>query len=286
MRRIQLKQAAIALGLVAMVAPFASAELIKSVVYSDSPGIHSRQLSVDLYECSASAGKLVVYVHGGGWLRGDMRNVHGMPSFFSRRDICFASVNYPLTSPDERPVMDHQVDALRAFDQWLHRQSLDAGTLAYRDISIVAFSAGAHLVALTEKVHGWGWAVKNLVLLDSGSYDIEAKFLSGTPRYRSLIQQVLSLNRLPASAYSSVLRAYSPALISSEDRVPGVLKVTLVSGQSVQSSAAADLLAKSYRGVKGYRVNSINLPLRHRDFPRLIGVSAPLAEELLQIIGG
>src|SRR6202044_3402840 len=113
-----------------------------------------RPLLLDLYLPAAGAdpAPLVVFMHGGGWLRGDRSMVS--PAFASWRPgplaplgatgFPVASVDYPLRGAARFPA---QLGAVSAAVGWLTGQAAEYGFDASR-IVLWGESAGAHLAAL------------------------------------------------------------------------------------------------------------------------------------------
>ena len=113
-----------------------------------------RPLLLDLYLPAAGAdpAPLVVFMHGGGWLRGDRSMVS--PSFASWRPgplarlaaagFAVASVDYRLSGEARFPA---QLEDVSAAVDWLTGQAAEYGFDASR-IVLWGESAGAHLAAL------------------------------------------------------------------------------------------------------------------------------------------
>lgn len=255
---------------------------LQTVVYTSIPGVSRNQLSVDLYPCPKSAQALVVYVHGGAWIEGDKANVYAMPDYFAKHNVCFASVNYPLQSPSGKPLMDLQMAALSRLDDWLQSQDQQlARPRAYRNISIIGHSAGAHLVALLDKWRGWNHNVRNLVLMDSGAYDIRAKFNQSSLQYQSLMSRLLRLDHHSPSDYDLIFKRYSPALLPPKSRSMAPLNIFLLAGRNPISLDSATSLRNSYSLSPGHQAVIYNLPWQHADFPRKIGTDPVFSQKLL-----
>lgn len=256
---------------------------VKTVAYASLPGVPKEQTSVDLYPCSVSADALVLYVHGGAWIKGDKANVYSMPNFFVKNNVCFASANYPLVSPGGTPLIDLQMLALSGLDVWLQSYGRQASRRnPYRNISLIGHSAGAHLVALLDKQNGWNQGVKNLFLMDSGSYDIEAKIIQAPPRYRQLMPRLMQLDMNSPMEPGNVFKRYSPASLPPRQRNSSrPLNVFLLTSQGQAALSSAVSLQDSYGSAPGYNVRLYELPWRHRDFPRKIGVDQSFSQKLL-----
>lgn len=268
--------------------PCSYAGSLTTVAYGSLPGVPKEQTSIDLYPCSTSAKALVLYVHGGAWTRGDKANVHSMSTYFADNNVCFASTNYPLSSPEGKSLMDQQVAALTQLDSWLKSYGQQSPQRqAYQNISIIGHSSGAHLVALTDKRHGWNQNVKNLFLMDSGSYDIEAKYLHSSPRYRNQMSKLLQLDSYTPAERTSLLKHYSPASLPPKPRNGShPLNVFLLTSQRPNSVHSAESLKDSYESAPGYRVAIYKFPWTHKDFPRNIGLDQALSQKLLRGVRG
>ena len=272
----------IALVLIGLLPSCSYAAPRKTVPYAELPGIPVDQTSIDLYACNRSAEDLVVYVHGGAWIKGDKAHVHAMPDYFAGNNVCFASVNYPLQSPDRRSVMDYQIDALAGLDSWLSQGRIRPDS--FGSISILAHSAGAHLVALLDKRHGWNTDIDNLILMDSAAYDLSKKFRDSSLGFKQLLEILLRLDEVSSGSRQAVLRGSSPALLPARPRLNGNLDVVLLSGYRPSARASAQSLRESYRSSPGYTVRTFDYPWRHRDFPRKIGTDLNFSRQLLQLM--
>lgn len=146
------------------------------IPYAEIPGGDVRLTSLDVYAPPDGAGfPVVVWVHGGGWSRGDKGNVEEKPPAFTAAGYVFVSVNYRLSPAVQHPAHVQDVAAAIA---WVHRNIADYGGDPGK-IFLIGHSAGAHLVALvaTDEAHlgrqGMGLdALSGVVCLDGAGYDI------------------------------------------------------------------------------------------------------------------
>lgn len=114
-----------------------------------------RPLLLDLYRRKAVAEQprrpLVIYVHGGGWRRGDSRTLGAFEDFpsvlasLAARGYVVASINYRLSGEARFPAAVQDLNAAIAF---LRRNAQSFGIDAERVI-LWGDSAGAHLAALS-----------------------------------------------------------------------------------------------------------------------------------------
>lgn len=117
---------------------------------------------------------LVVFIHGGGWTRGDKSNATGPAkiSWLVDQGYDVASLDYRLVPSVE--VGDQARDVAAAI-RYLRSRASDLGFDADR-IVIMGHSAGAHLAALvgTDDSYLGGdlAAVRGVVLLDGAGYDL------------------------------------------------------------------------------------------------------------------
>lgn len=278
-----LKPIAVAAASIALLPACSHAGSVTAIPYTSLRGVPPAQTSIDLYPCPRSADSLVVYVHGGAWIKGDKSNVHSMPTFFVSNNVCFASASYPTTFVEGKSLMDLQVTALSSLNTWLRSQAQQGSNVnAYKNISVIGHSAGAHLVALADKRFGWNPNVRNLFLLDSGSYDIESKYRQSSGRYRELMSQVLQLDRYSLDDQAVVFKRYSPASLPPLGRnSTSPLNIFLLTGQRPNVVNSALALKNSYNSFPGYKVKLFQLPWQHSDFPRKIGVDQAFSNKLL-----
>ncbi|MCB9681126.1 MAG: alpha/beta hydrolase [Alphaproteobacteria bacterium] len=153
------------------------------------PVVDREHQSLDLYlprgAPPAAGFPLVVWVHGGGWCKGD--KARGMPDradHLVRLGYAVASVGYRLSpnppDPDAVGAVRHpdHVQDVAAATAWLIAHAADQHLDATR-VALVGFSAGGHLAALTAVDPRWlaadgasSASVRCLVTLDSAAFDI------------------------------------------------------------------------------------------------------------------
>ena len=119
------------------------------VDFAQPPGF--RPLSLDLRVPAVAGAPLVVFLHGGGWLRGSRKvftpGISDARSFdrIVAAGFAVASCEYRLSGEARFPAQLDDVDAALA---WLHTHGADHGVDASR-IVLWGVSAGATLAALT-----------------------------------------------------------------------------------------------------------------------------------------
>ena len=152
------------------------------LAYGDHPAQR-----LDVYQPSGVKGApIMVYVHGGGWRRGDKRGVGAKVSFFCGRGSVYVSVNYRLLPEGRHPVNVNDVARALA---WVHDHAADYGGNPDQ-LFLMGHSAGAHLVALVAtnekplQQAGKTLAIlKGVIPLDTNAYDVPTLMQSGSARF-------------------------------------------------------------------------------------------------------
>ena len=262
-----------------------STESFKTVAYASIDGVPASQTSLDLYQCRPDATQLVLYVHGGGWTRGDKQNVFAMPGLFNQGELCFGSVNYPLVSGnDKTTIIDQQLSALHLFDKWI--DEFEEKRDDPRTISIIAHSSGAHLVALFDKVYGWSHSVKNLILLDSAAYNLKDRYFSAPPRFINAVDIAVGATG-ENDIFEDKLRRlgkFSPALLKPKARNGELLRLLVLTSLRPAKIKSAFQLAESYSGKSEYAAEVKELNFSHQMFIRAIGTKKNYSTMLIDWI--
>ena len=118
--------------------------------YRDVPaGVAPELVSLDVYRRPGATGcPVLVWVHGGGWQKGDKRNgIDTKVAYAGQLGAVLVSVNYRLAADDNDvrwPVMGDDVAAATA---WVLANAPELGIDASR-VALMGHSAGAHLVSI------------------------------------------------------------------------------------------------------------------------------------------
>jgi len=118
-------------------------ELHTDVVYGEAGGEplrfdHYRPLTV------AEPAPVVVFVHGGGWTRGDPSQAAGNALHFARRGIATIAISYRLAPAHHFPA---PLNDVRRGLRWVRAHAGELGVDPER-IALLGLSAGAHLAML------------------------------------------------------------------------------------------------------------------------------------------
>jgi len=160
--------------------------------YAEIEGVNPNLLSLDIHSPRGAEGlPVMVYVHGGGWQKGDKANVRTMAEAYNNEGYVFVSTNYRLAPDAAFPAWPEDVAGAVA---WVHEHIGEYGGDP-EQLCLMGHSAGAHLVALVGTdgtylaKHGLLLAdLTAVVPLDTQGYDIRAlaERFGGTlpPAYR------------------------------------------------------------------------------------------------------
>jgi acetyl esterase/lipase len=170
---------------VAILSEARAQDVKRDITYADPA--HERQV-LDVYS-STNAKNLpvVVWIHGGGWERGDKTDVQIKPKVFMDKGFVFVSVNYRLLpSVDMEMIVRDVAKSIR----WVHDHIAEFGGDPQR-LLIMGHSAGAQLAALicTDdrylKAEGLSLAItKGCVPVDGDTFDVPAIIETAETRRR------------------------------------------------------------------------------------------------------
>lgn len=202
---------------------------------------------LDLYtpnDVDAGAGRpVVVYVHGGGWHRGDKRHaINDKVNLFTGAGYVFASVNYRLSPnpidpsyPAGRVRFPTQPSDVAEAIGWLDRNVASYGGDPKR-ILLIGHSAGAQIVALLSTdpsfLAGWGVDpahVLGTVPLDGDAYDVVERATTGGADIRKLIYNGFAT---PAENAAEGTWATASAIIHADPADPDELLITQAAAPS------------------------------------------------------
>lgn len=158
---------------------------------------------------------LVVFVHGGGWSRGDMSMMAGSDKLahWQAAGYAVASVNYRLVP---EATVEQQADDVAEALAHLRRHADSLGFDASR-IALSGHSAGAHLVALVgtdpQYLRGAGLSFADLsgvLLLDGAAYDVPRQMTGGNRLMQGRYRDAFGEEPQRQRALSPTLHAAAP----------------------------------------------------------------------------
>jgi acetyl esterase/lipase len=251
---------------------------------------------LDLYRPAGAGDRrpIVVYIHGGGWRRGDKSQaIADKADLFTGAGYLFASVNYrlspdpvdPAYPPDRVRFPDHPDDVGEAIG-WLDRNAATYGGDPARMI-LVGHSAGAQIIALLASdpahIHRWGVDRHQIVAavpLD-GNYDVTRRATTAPPAKRALLYNAFAT---PAENAIDDAWARASPVNSADPDDPPMLAVTQA-GQPIRvfdSSALVEALG-------GAPSEVLAVPYDHAGINKVVGSVADPAGEtdaIMAFIGG
>ncbi|MEL7218317.1 MAG: alpha/beta hydrolase, partial [Pseudomonadota bacterium] len=240
-----------------------AAKVDRTIIY----GQHQRQ-QIDVYEPDDAVDELplVLFVHGGGWSFGNHKiSVQSKPDHFNEAGYYFASTGYRVL-PDA-PVEDQAKDIGAAL-MALRGQASAIGFDRDR-IVLMGHSAGAHLAALVASDPQYAGdafdAIKGVVLLDSGAYEITSSLASAEPRSLDLYRRVFGEDQARQTALSPVTHAGGPD-------APNWLALYVEEREKTKAQAEALVSALSSTGANAQAVAVSNTD--HGRLNREIGTAA------------
>lgn len=252
--------------LLASTAWAADSKVTRNIPYagSDTP----RQ-QLDIYAPKgAKQLPVVVWIHGGGWRRGNKLLVQKKPQAFTDQGYVFVSINYRFV-PDHT-MHDLATDVATAI-KWVHDHIADYGG-SPETIFVGGHSAGAHLSALVCSDESYlkkqGLALSNIAgcfPVDTATYDA-AKLVTLLDRTNSLRTELYT-NAFGETAESQ--KKYSPiTYINKETKYPPFLLLhvasrpdaTLISNAFAKAINSAGGQAETF-AAKGKDHGSINSEL-------------------------
>lgn len=243
-------------------------------IYRFNPNI-----SLDIYHTPASTpAPVLVYVHGGAWVRGKRSAVQSKPAHFTAKGYVFVSLDYRLVPQTTVSGQLQDIDLALA---WLHKNIAAFGGDP-ANIHLMGHSAGAHLVSMTAiaplknaRALLASGAIRSVISNDTRAYDIPRvakESRSGT------------LPKLYLNAFGTDQKYWqqmSPIThIKPAQKYPAFL--LLYSGQgraAVRASFAADFKRQLKRG--GTSVEIFNgQQFNHREINIMIGQNPNLTRTI------
>ena len=155
----------------------------RDIRYRDTPGVEANLQSLDIYAPKDAKNlPVMIYIHGGGWQRGDKAAVGSKPAYFCSRGWVFVSLNYRLVpAVDLLTQLQDSADAIA----WVHTHIADHGGDP-QQLHLMGHSAGAHHVAILAtnerflKAAGKELSIlKSVVELDTQALDVP-RMMQGT----------------------------------------------------------------------------------------------------------
>ncbi|WP_109807215.1 alpha/beta hydrolase [Sphingosinithalassobacter portus] len=256
-------------GLADPVAPSAIQSDAREIAYGLAP-----LQRLDFYPAAAENAPLIVFVHGGGWKRGDKGNATGEAKIthFHARGYAVASLNYRLVPA---ATVEQQAADIANGLAWLVGHARELGIDPSR-IVLMGHSAGAHLAALVgtdpQYLRAAGLsmdALRGVVLLDGAAYDVPAQLGDGPRIMHDTYRQAFGDDPVRQRALSPFHHAASPNapafLILHVDRDDGKRQSEGLARVLTGAGTDASVRALPGRALRGHM--QINRDMGNADYP-------------------
>ncbi len=240
---------------------------------------------LDFWRAKSSNAPVVIFVHGGGWKRGNKNNATGQskaPHYWAQ-GYAFASINYRLV-PDA--TVEQQASDVATSVAYLRSNAQKLGIDPQR-IVLMGHSAGAHLTALVgtdpQYLRGAGLdmsALSGVIPLDGAAYDVPAQMTDGARFMGDTYTQAFGTDPARQKALSPYWHAASPNspafLILHVERDDGARQSAALAEALRKNGAKVKLQGFKGKGLKGHM--EINRKLGETDYPATQVVDAWLRD--------
>ncbi len=194
-----------------------STPAVTTIEYKQIDKITPNLLSLDIYYNSLTEQKkpVVLYVHGGGWAKGDKaKNIDNKINLFQSLNYVFVSINYRLSpfpyeleNPDRIMFPTHNRDLADAIKWTVENISSYGGDTT--KIALLGHSAGAQMVALMSTNSGFLIDVglnlsniKGVAVIDTEGYNVKSKVEKGNRLYINAFGTDSNQNILASPIYN------------------------------------------------------------------------------------
>jgi acetyl esterase/lipase len=244
---------------------------------------------LDFHAAKATgAAPLGLFVHGGGWKRGDKDNATGTfkAPHYTGLGYHFASTNYRLVPA--ATVEQQAADVAAALAALLKRA--DSLGIDRRRVVLMGHSAGAHLVALVgtdpQYLRAVGLSptdVAGIIPLDGAGYDVPAQMGENAVLLGDTYEQAFGTDPARQRAVSPTFNAAAPNvsewLIAHVERADAKRQSDGLAAALRSSGAKAEVRAFAGRGLKGHA--DINRRMGDPSYP-----ATPVVDAWLQDLFG
>jgi arylformamidase len=247
-----------------------------------------QKLDFYMAEGRSNNAPLIVFVHGGGWKRGDKRNATGAAKIKHYREAgyAFATINYPLVPA--ATVEQQAADVARAV-AYLRGKAGSLGVDESR-IVLMGHSAGAHLSALVgtdphylQKAGLRFSDLRGVVPIDGACYDVPAQMTEGPKIMHDTYRQAFGTDPARQKALSPYHHAdgsNAPSfLILHVDRADGKRQSEALASELRRAGTPVQLNAFAGKGMQGHA--DINRKLGEADYP-----ATPVVDSWLKVVFG
>ena len=244
---------------------------------------------LDFYAANAKQpAPLVLFVHGGGWKRGDKNNATGQfkAPHYNGQGYHFASINYRLVP--NATVEQQAADVAGAVAKLI--AEADQRRIDRRRIVLMGHSAGAHLVALVgtdpQYLRAAGLSYRDIagvIPLDGAAYNVPDQMDENARLMGDTYQQAFGTDPDRQKALSPTFHAAAPNapafLILHVQRRDGTEQSRSLAAALRKAGTTASVQGFEGRGMKGHA--EINRQLGDPDYP-----ATPVVDDWLKQLFG
>lgn len=156
---------------------------------------------------------VLLYVHGGGWIKGERTKVYNLPSYAKERGYLLVSIDY---RPVPKTSIDGQVNDVVRTIRWT-RANIERYGGDPNKIVIMGHSAGSHLVSMVA-ARKLGGSIRGVIANDVQAYDLPEYYRLRKNSMAKVYQKAFGTNRANWVKYSPITyvkngSGYPPFLI-------------------------------------------------------------------------
>lgn len=241
---------------------------------------------LDLWHPAGASGPapLVLFVHGGGWKRGDKDDATGAAKVrhLTGEGYAVASIDYRLVPA---ATVEQQAADVAASVAWLRANAARLGLDPAR-VVLMGHSAGAHLVALVgtdpRYLRAVGLspaALRGVIALDGAAYDVPEQIAEAGAFMRDTYVQAFGSDPARQRALSPTFQAVAPNapafLLLHVDRADGTAQTEALAAALARADTPVEVHGFAGKGLRGHM--EINRELGTPGYPATPIVDAWLA---------
>ena len=228
---------------------------------------------LDYWKPKTPGSPLVIFVHGGGWKRGDKRGAVGVKdTHFLEQGYAFASVNYRLVPAN---TVEEQAQDVANATAYLIKNAEKLGFDGKR-VALIGHSAGAHLVALVgtdlsylKQAEVDAKSLRGIIPLDGAAYDVPRQIAEGGNFMHDTYEQAFGTDPERQKKLSPTAQAAAPNapafLILHIQREDGTAQSIALGEALRKADTPAEVKGFPGQGLKGHM--EINRDLGKPDYP-------------------
>ena len=194
------------------------AEVLKNLSYgSDAAQTYDIYLPANR---SAATTKVLVFIHGGGWVQGDKSDMREYIPLLQEMhpDHAIVNMNYRLAQPPTIPAFPNQFLDLQQALRHIDEEAADLGFKA--EFGLIGVSAGGHLALQYDNIYDLKDRVK-MVCSIVGPTDLTDPFYTENPNFDLALGLLIDESAYPGvTDYAATV---SPAYLVNENSSPTIL---------------------------------------------------------------